>query len=95
MAKGYHQKEGLDFQESFSTMAKVVTSRFLLALAAALSCPQHQLDINNAFLHSYLKEEIYMEAFEGYSKVKEGQVCKLKRFLYGLKQAQGVECRAT
>lgn len=87
VAKGHHQLEGIDFQESFSLVAKVVTVRILLIVAAANSWPLHQLDINNAFLHGHLDEEVYMEAPEGYDKVRKGQVCKLKRSFYGLKQA--------
>lgn len=45
------------------------------------------MDINNAFLHGFLDEEIYMVPLDGYSRAKEGQVCRLKRSLYGLKQA--------
>lgn len=61
--------------------------RVLIALAAAKEWPLHQLDINNAFLHGYIDEDIYMKPPEGYLKAKPGQVCKLIRSLYGLKQA--------
>ncbi|XP_019105538.1 uncharacterized mitochondrial protein AtMg00810-like [Beta vulgaris subsp. vulgaris] len=47
----------------------------------------HQLDINNAFLHGYIDEDLYMHPPLGYTKAKPGQVCKLKRSIYGLKQA--------
>lgn len=68
-------------------MAKVVSVRIFIALATCKGWPIHQLDINNAFLHGYLKEEVYLDAPEGYTKALPGQVCRLKLSLYGLKQA--------
>lgn len=49
--------------------------------------PLHQLDINNAFLHKFLHEEAYSKPPQDYSKVQKGQVCRLKRSLYGLTHA--------
>ena len=61
--------------------------RVVISLATAKHWPLCQLDINNAFLHGYLDEEVFMKPPLGYKKAKSGDVCRLKRSLYGLKQA--------
>ncbi|KAL2228859.1 UNVERIFIED_CONTAM: Retrovirus-related Pol polyprotein from transposon RE1 [Sesamum indicum] len=86
VAKGFNQVEGIDYTESFSPVAKAVTVRLMLTLAAANNWTLHQLDVNNAFLHGFIDEDIYMSPPAGY-KVGPGLVCKLERSLYGLKQA--------
>ncbi|XP_020547595.1 uncharacterized protein LOC105155865 [Sesamum indicum] len=86
VAKGFNQIEGIDYTESFSPMTKAVIVRLFFTLAAACGWALEQLDVNNAFLHGYLEEDIYMIPLAGY-KVDSGVVCKLELSLYGLKQA--------
>lgn len=87
VAKGYNQIKGLDYHDSFSPVAKNVTVRLMFSIVAVKGWPLHQVDINNGFLHGFFDKEVYMVPHEGYHKANEGQVCHLKRSLYGLKQA--------
>nr|GFC33867.1 hypothetical protein [Tanacetum cinerariifolium] len=60
VVKEFNQKEGVDYKYTFSPIAKLATIRVLIALTTAKGWPFHQLDVNNAFLHGYIDEEIYM-----------------------------------
>ena len=87
VALGNKQEYGVDYEETFATVAKMTTIRTILAIAASQSWRLHQMDVKNAFLHSDLQEEIYMKLPFGMTTSSPHDVCKLRRSLYGLKQA--------
>lgn len=88
VAKGYAQQEGIDFEETFSPVARFETVRVVLALAAQWKLKVFQLDVKSAFLNGDLQEEVFVEQPLGFVKDgEEGKVYKLQKALYGLKQA--------
>lgn len=84
--RGFNQKEGIDYTETFSPVAKFTSIRTILALAASEGLTLMQFDIKTAFLNGDLTEDIYMMQPQGYND-NSGRVCKLNKSLYGLKQA--------
>ena len=87
VAKGYSQREGIDYQEVFSPVVKHVSIRFLLAITVNEDLELEQLDVKTAFLHGVIEEEIFMEQPDGFEQGGEDKVCLLKKSLYGLKQS--------
>jgi hypothetical protein len=66
VAKGYAQIYGIDYEETYSRIAKMTIVRTIIAMAIAKGWSLHQMDVNNAFLDGDLQEEVYMEQPRGY-----------------------------
>jgi histone deacetylase 1/2 len=86
--RGFTQRPGIDFDETFSPVIKPATVRTVLSLALSRSWPIHQLDVNNAFLQGTLTETVFAAQPAGFEDPSlPGHVCRLNKSLYGLKQA--------
>nr|GEV22892.1 retrotransposon protein, putative, unclassified [Tanacetum cinerariifolium] len=88
VAKGYAQKEGVDFEESFAPVARLEAVRLFIVYAAHKSFTVYQMDVKTTFLYGPLKEEVYVNQPHGFvDPYHPDKVYRLKKALYGLKQA--------
>ena len=86
VARVFSQQYRLDYDETFSLVAKLTTIRLLLALVASKNWNLWQMDVKNAVLHGELDQEIYMDQSMGFQSQDHPEyVCKLRKALYGLK----------
>ncbi|GKD13843.1 retrovirus-related pol polyprotein from transposon TNT 1-94, partial [Tanacetum coccineum] len=88
VAHGYRQEEGIDFEESFASVARLEAIKIFLAFAAHMNMVVYQMDMKTAFLNGNLREEVYVSQTDGFVEPDNlNHVYKLKKALYGLKQA--------
>ena len=88
VAKGYNQEEGIDFDETYASIARLEAVRLLLAYACMCNFKLSQMDVKSAFLNGFLNEEVYVSQPPGFEDhLYLNHVFKLKKALYGLKQA--------
>ncbi|GJV78280.1 putative RNA-directed DNA polymerase [Tanacetum coccineum] len=91
VAKGYTQTHGIDYEETFSPVAKIKSIRIMLAIAAFHDYEIWQMDVKTAFLNEKLTEDVFMAQPEGFENEKyPKRVCKLQKAIYGLKQASRI-----
>lgn len=88
VAQGFNQEHGLNYNETFSPVAKMPTLWLLLIVVAHNQWKVLQLDVSNTFLHGTLQETVYMRQPQGFiDKDHPNHVCHLQKAIYGLKQA--------
>jgi hypothetical protein len=87
-ARGFFQKEGIDYEETFAHVARYTLIRTIIALIAKMKWKLHQMDVKTTFLNGVIEEEVYIEQPQGFEvEDRKSHVCILKKALYGLKQA--------
>ncbi|GJV76409.1 retrovirus-related pol polyprotein from transposon TNT 1-94 [Tanacetum coccineum] len=90
VAKGYCQEEGIDFEESFASVARLEAVIIFVAYAAHKNFPIYQMDVKTSFLNGLLKEEVFVRQPDGFVDPDfPNHVYCLKKALYGLKQVPG------
>ncbi|KAM1462770.1 hypothetical protein EV1_046409 [Malus domestica] len=88
VAKGFTQREGIDYNDTFSLVSSKNSMRIIMAITTHYDLDLHQMDVKTAFLNGDLQEDIYMTQPPGFiERGKENMVCKLNKSIYGLKQA--------
>ena len=88
MAKGFTQREGIDYNEIFSLVLYKNSFRIIMALVAHYNLELHQMDVKTTFLNRDLEKKVYTAQPKGFVvKEKERMGCRLKKSIYGLKQA--------
>ena len=88
VVKGFTQREGIDYNETFSPVSCKDSFIIIISLVAHYDIELHQMDVKTAFLNGDLEKNVYMAQPKGFVvEGKERMGCRLKKFIYGLKQA--------
>ncbi|GJR87328.1 retrovirus-related pol polyprotein from transposon TNT 1-94 [Tanacetum coccineum] len=86
--KGFRQREGLDYLDTYSPVTRITSIRMVLAIASLRNLDVHQMDVKMTFLNGNLEEEIYMNQPEGFIALgQESKVFRLVKSLYSLNQS--------
>jgi hypothetical protein len=86
VAHGFSQKEGIDYEETFTPVDRYTLIRTIIDLAAKMKWKLHQMDVKTTFLNGVIKEEVYIEQPQGFEvEYRKFHLCKMKKALYGLK----------
>jgi hypothetical protein len=88
VARGFSQIEGVDYEETFASIARYTSIRVVMSLVSFMGWRIHQMDVKTTFLNGIIEGEVYIEQLQGFEvNGMESHVCRLKKDLYGLKQA--------
>jgi hypothetical protein len=91
VARGFTQKEGIDYEETFAPVGRYTSIRTIIAVASVLGWKLHQMNVKTTFLNGKIEQEVFVEEPNGFVLHNKGtHVCKLWKALYGLKQARRV-----
>jgi hypothetical protein len=86
VARGFSQVEGIDYEETFSPVARYTSIRTIISLATSMGWRLHQMDVKTTFLNGEIEEEVYIKQPDGFViHEQKSHVCRLKKALYGLK----------
>ena len=86
VARGFSQKEGIDYEENFAPVVRYTSIRSVISLAVVMKWKVHQMNVKTSFLNGVVEEEVYVEhplRFETHDR--ETHLCKLNKTIYGLK----------
>jgi hypothetical protein len=88
MTKGFTQREGIDYNETFSPVSSNDSFRIIMTLVTYYDLELHQMDVKTTFLNGDLYENVYMSQPKNFIiKGKENLGCHLSKSIYGLKHA--------